>query len=351
MKKTGWAPVGLAPGHSQYIGGRRGGLLSFAEIGVGKAVSSVTDGYGIAIPHVDQPVICMSLPTIISTADAMRAWSVQVARTGQRVALVPTMGALHDGHLALVREARKHADQVVVSVFVNPTQFAPGEDFEAYPRTLDADMAALSGDGCCDVVFAPSAAEMYPEGDNLTWVTVDRMGDHLCGASRPGHFKGVTTIVARLFAIVHPQTAVFGLKDAQQFFILRRMTREMGFGTTLVGLPTVRETDGLALSSRNRYLTAPQRKAAPVLHAALQEASEKAILQGERRASALVQAVRAHLDAEPECRTDYVQLVDTSDLQPVETMQSGHTYLLALAAFFGKARLIDNVLIPIPDES
>lgn len=293
----------------------------------------------------------MSLPTIISTADAMRAWSSQVARTGQRIALVPTMGALHDGHLALVRKAREHADQVVVSVFVNPTQFGPGEDFEAYPRTLDADMAALSGDGCCDVVFAPSAAEMYPEGENLTWVTVDDMGNHLCGASRPGHFKGVTTIVARLFAIVQPQTAVFGLKDAQQFFILRRMTKEMGFGTTLVGLPTVREADGLALSSRNRYLTPQERNAAPVLYEALQEAFERALSGGERNASSLVRGVREHLDAVPECREDYVQLVDTSDLQPVETMHSGRTYLLALAAFFGKARLIDNVLIPVPEEA
>lgn len=257
------------------------------------------------------------------------------------------MGALHAGHLALAREARTRADRVVVSVFVNPTQFGPNEDFEAYPRTLKADLTALAADGCCDAVFAPSASEIYPEGENLTWVTVDRMGDHLCGASRPGHFRGVTTVVARLFAIVEPDVAVFGLKDAQQFFILRRMTREMGFGIEMVGLPTVREQDGLAMSSRNRYLDAAQREAAPALYRALSAARTQVEL-GERRAETLVAAVREALAQVPACRTDYVQLVATSDLQPVESLKSGQQVLLALAAWFGTARLIDNVIIDVP---
>lgn len=289
----------------------------------------------------------MPRPVVLDTADAVRRWSREARRKGGRVALVPTMGALHAGHLALVREARSRADRVVVSVFVNPTQFGPGEDFEAYPRTLESDLAALAGEGCCDAVFAPPASEIYPEGENLTWVTVDRMGDHLCGASRPGHFRGVTTVVARLFAIVEPDVAVFGLKDAQQFFILRRMTREMGFGIEMVGLPTVRETDGLAMSSRNRYLDAAQRNAAPALFRALSAARTR-VEQGERDAHTLVGSVREALERVPECRIDYVQLVATSDLQPVDTMQPGKQVLLALAAWFGTARLIDNVIIDVP---
>lgn len=289
----------------------------------------------------------MSEPVVLETADAVRGWSREARRKGERVALVPTMGALHAGHLALVREARSRADRVVVSVFVNPTQFGPGEDFEAYPRTLESDLAALAGEGCCDAVFAPPAAEVYPEGQNLTWVTVDRMGDHLCGASRPGHFRGVTTVVARLFAIVEPDVAVFGLKDAQQFFILRRMTREMGFGIELVGLPTVRESDGLAMSSRNRYLDAAQRDAAPALYRALSAARTRAE-QGDRDAEALVSLVRKDLERVPECRIDYVQLVSTSDLQPVSRLIAGQSVLLALAAWFGTARLIDNVIIELP---
>lgn len=263
------------------------------------------------------------------------------------MALVPTMGALHAGHLALVREARTRADHVVVSVFVNPTQFGPGEDFEAYPRTLESDLAALSAEGCCDAVFAPPASEIYPEGENLTWVTVDRMGDHLCGASRPGHFRGVTTVVARLFAIVEPDVAVFGLKDAQQFFILRRMSREMGFGVELVGLPTVRESDGLAMSSRNRYLDAAQRAAAPALYRALSAARTR-VSDGERRSEALVRGVQEALEAVPECRIDYIQLVAASDLQPVSELVPGKQGLLALAAWFGSARLIDNVILDVP---
>ena len=264
------------------------------------------------------------------------------------MALVPTMGALHEGHLALVREARRTADRVVVSIFVNPTQFGPGEDYDAYPRTLEADLAALTENGGCDAVFAPSASEIYPLGQNLAWVHVDRMGDYLCGASRPGHFRGVTTVVSRLFAIVEPDAAVFGLKDAQQFFILKRMTREMGFPVDIVGLPAVREADGLAMSSRNRYLDAAQREAAPALFRALSAAKERVLKEGERNAGLLVGGVTQDLEGVPECRIDYIQLVDTTDLQPVSDLHPGGQVLLALAAWFGRARLIDNVILDVP---
>ena len=293
-------------------------------------------------------IIPMSVPEVIVGAEAMRAWTRRQHASGRRVALVPTMGALHEGHLALVKKAAEIADRVAVSIFVNPTQFGPGEDFDAYPRTLDEDRAHLEGQGCCDVVFAPAVSEMYPLGANLTWVSVDGMGDHLCGSSRPGHFRGVTTVVSRLFAIIQPDVAVFGLKDAQQFFILRRMTREMGFGTELVGLPTVREEDGLALSSRNRYLTPAERAAAPVLRRALLEAEASIVTGGQRRAASVVSLVRSRLAAVSECREDYVQLVDTDTLQPVSDLLPGSRVLIALAAFFGKARLIDNVLVDVP---
>jgi len=277
----------------------------------------------------------------------MRSWTRKERSQGARIALVPTMGALHDGHLTLVREAAKEGDRVITSIFVNPTQFGPGEDFEAYPRTLDDDVAKLTGTDSCDVVFAPSVTDMYPLGANRTWVTVDGMGDHLCGSARPGHFKGVTTIVARLFTACEPDVAVFGMKDAQQFFILQRMTREMGFGVTLKGIPTVREPDGLAMSSRNRYLTADERAAAPILQQLLQEA-RKDVERGVVDSARLTGQIVSRLEAEPLCRVDYVQVVDTDDLQPVNHLESGSRVLLAVAAFFGSARLIDNVILDVP---
>ena len=289
----------------------------------------------------------MTKPQIITDASSMRAWTRDERSQGHRVGLVPTMGALHEGHLTLAREGAKDSDRVIVSIFVNPTQFGPGEDYEAYPRTLEADVEKLASTGAVDVVFAPSVEEIYPLGANLTWVTVDRMGDHLCGASRPCHFNGVTTIVTLLFAICDPDQAVFGLKDAQQFFILKRMTAEMGFGVSLKGVHTVRESDGLAMSSRNRYLSPEERAAAPVLYAALQEARDLIKERSMRDVAAIVDRVRNRIGAEPLCRIDYVQLVDTQSLQPLEELTSGASVLLALAAFFGSARLIDNVIVDV----
>lgn len=279
-----------------------------------------------------------------AAADAARA-------AGRRLALVPTMGALHDGHLALVEAARERAEHVTVSVFVNPTQFGPGEDFEAYPRTLDADLDALAEAGGVDVVFAPSAAEMYPFGlPPYATVSVRDLDRHLCGAHRPGHFEGVTSVVTKLYLACRPHVAVFGQKDAQQLSILRRMTAEMGFGIEVVGHPIVREPDGLALSSRNRYLSPEERAQAVVLRQAL-VAVETAVERGERGAYALRQLLAREIATAPLARLQYAEVVDADTLQPVETLAedgpSGGRYLAAVAAFFGDTRLIDNTTLRV----
>lgn len=284
-----------------------------------------------------------------ASADAARC-------AGRRLALVPTMGALHDGHLALVRAAREAVGpegHVTVSIFVNPTQFGPGEDFEAYPRTLDADREKLLASGAADAVFAPEAREMYPFGlPPLATVQVGEMGDYLCGASRPGHFDGVTSVVTRLYLACRPNVAVFGQKDAQQLAILRRMTRELGFGIEIVGHPIVRENDGLALSSRNRYLSPGERAQATVLSRALFAASHAAG-QGERSADALRALMREQIGQAPLARIDYAEIVDADTLRPATTLDpegaSGGRYLAAVAVFVGDTRLIDNVLIGIGD--
>ena len=285
-------------------------------------------------------------------ADAARA-------AGRRLALVPTMGALHAGHLALVRDARRRVGpdgHVSVSVFVNPTQFAPGEDFEAYPRTLDADTAALAGlgPGVVDAVFAPTAPEMYPFGlPPYATVAVRDLDRHLCGAFRPGHFAGVASVVAKLFLACRPHVAVFGEKDAQQLAILRRMAAEMGFGVEVAGHPIVREPDGLALSSRNRYLSESERAEALVLSGAV-FAARDAAARGETSAALLVAAMTDAVAAEPGVRLQYAELVDAETLQPVETLSKGGPsagrYLAAVAAFVGTTRLIDNVTIGTGDE-
>lgn len=273
----------------------------------------------------------------------MSKWTLGNRTAGQSVALVPTMGALHDGHLHLVEVAAREADRVVVSIFVNPTQFGPGEDYEAYPRSLDADLKALQSHGMAHAVFAPSVADMYPSRPNETWVTVDGLDDWLCGRSRPGHFKGVTTVVARLFARVMPDVAIFGMKDAQQFFILRRMAADMGFPVRLVGVPTVRAADGLAMSSRNAYLTAAERIDAPRLFRAVSVAKDL-LETGERRPALLEAAMR---DVLGDVDIDYACVVDTESLQPVAELVSGMQILAAVAVRYGRARLIDNVVVEV----
>ena len=287
----------------------------------------------------------------------MQAHAGAARCAGRRLALVPTMGALHDGHLALVRAARSAVGvegHVTVSVFVNPTQFAPGEDYEEYPRTLDADREALAASGAAvDAVFAPEAQEMYPFGlPPLATVQVGEMGQYLCGASRPGHFDGVTSVVTRLFLACRPDVAVFGEKDAQQLAILRRMTRELGFGIEIASHPIVREADGLALSSRNRYLAPEARAQAAVLSRALFAATHAAG-QGERSADALRALMRETISAAPLARIDYAEIVDADTLRPATTLDpegaSGGRYLAAVAASVGGTRLIDNVLLGIGD--
>jgi len=272
-------------------------------------------------------------------ADAARA-------DGRRLALVPTMGALHAGHLALVDEARRRGDHLTVSLFVNPTQFGPAEDFAAYPRTEEADMAALEAAGGADVLFAPAPAEVYPFGlPPLTTVRVDRLGDHLCGPFRPGHFEGVATVVAKLFLACRPHVAVFGQKDAQQLAIVRRMTVELGFGIEIAGVPTVREPDGLALSSRNRYLAPAQRAEAVAMRRAL-DAAEIAVAARERDAGAIVEAMRVEVAKAAGAALQYAEVVEAESLQPVERLAPGR-YLAALAVLFGTTRLIDNTQLEV----
>ena len=257
------------------------------------------------------------------------------------IGLVPTMGALHEGHLSLVREARRMCDVVVVSVFVNPTQFGPNEDFQHYPRDLTKDTTLLT-DLNVDYIFAPSMEEIYPKGFS-TYIKVEGLSDQLEGASRPGHFRGVATVVTILFNIVRPDFAFFGQKDAQQTLIVKRLTRDLAFDTEIVILPTVREESGLALSSRNAYLDEDERRAAAVLYRALRTAKE-AYKTGERNASRLADWVRSTVDAEPRARLDYVSVADADTLEKLEKLDD-RPVLIALAVHVGKTRLIDNMVL------
>jgi len=276
----------------------------------------------------------------------MLAWADAERVAGRRIALVPTMGALHDGHLALVAEARRRAERVVVSVFVNPIQFERRDDFEQYPRPLDDDLRICAG-ARVDAVYAPSAAAMYPEGFQSA-VEVARLTEPLCGAARPGHFRGVTTVVTKLFHAVRPDVAVFGEKDYQQLAVIRRMTADLDFGIEIVGVATVREPDGLALSSRNRRLGADDRAAARCVPRAL-DAAAAVVRAGERRAAAVVARATAVIGAEGRARLEYAELRDPETL--AEVTEVAGPALLALAVWVGGVRLIDNrMLVPEGDD-
>lgn len=264
----------------------------------------------------------------------------RMATRGKRLGLVPTMGALHEGHLSLVRAAREKSDIVAVSIFVNPTQFGPNEDFAKYPRNLESDSKMLEGEHV-DIVFAPSVDEMYP-ADAITWVTVEAMSDRLCGKSRPGHFRGVTTIVAKLFNIVEPDIAFFGQKDAAQVAIIRRMVRDLNMPVEIGVGAIVRESDGLALSSRNAYLDPQERKSALVLHRSLKSA-QQLFERGERNSEKLIAAGKQEFANLPNARLDYFEIVDPDSLEPLATISN--RALIAVAAFIGKTRLIDNVIV------
>ena len=275
------------------------------------------------------------IPRMMSVVRDLRA-------EGSRVGLVPTMGALHEGHLSLMARAREMCDIVVASVFVNPAQFSPGEDFERYPRDLarDAELAFTKG---VDFIFAPSPEDMYPK-DFVTYVTVSGLSDKLEGASRPGHFRGVTTVVNKLFNIVQPNFAFFGRKDAQQVLIIKRLVRDLAMDVEIVVGPIVREEDGLALSSRNVYLSTNERQAATVLRRALEKA-RTLYNGGESDAGRLLSAIRAVVEAEPLARLDYVAITDTRRLDPVAIISNDEPTLISMAGFFGKTRLIDNIVL------
>jgi pantoate--beta-alanine ligase len=277
---------------------------------------------------------------VIESPSAMTEWSRQVRLQQQRIGLVPTMGYLHEGHLSLIRLAKKNSDRVVVSIFVNPTQFAPGEDFERYPRDFDHDREACRQEEV-DIIFYPAADDMY-KASHHTLVSTGALAAKLCGASRPTHFQGVTTIVAKLFNIVQPDVAVFGQKDAQQSLIIRRMVADLNFPLQIIVAPIVREEDGLAMSSRNKYLTGEQRQEARVMYRSLQQAGQL-IQAGEREAGQVRQNMLAILERARGMRLDYLAIVDFDNLEPVEKI-TPHT-LIALAAYFGTTRLIDNILI------
>ncbi|HEU5308493.1 MAG TPA: pantoate--beta-alanine ligase [Acidimicrobiia bacterium] len=280
--------------------------------------------------------------TLTTVAEVRAACDAARAR-GDHVGFVPTMGFFHEGHRSLMRAARADNDVVVVSLFVNPTQFGPHEDLGAYPRDPEGDHAVAEAEGV-DVLFVPTVDEMYPAGARTT-VHVAGLTEGLCGASRPGHFDGVTTVVAKLFSIVGPSRAYFGRKDAQQLAVIRRMASDLDLPVDVVGCPLVREHDGLARSSRNVYLDADDRQAATILSGALFMASE-AVVRGQRDAAAIRQLVVDMVAHAPAVRLDYVEVVDAATLEPVAQITTDT--LVALAAFVGKARLIDNVTITFP---
>jgi pantoate--beta-alanine ligase len=279
---------------------------------------------------------------IIETIEKTRKIIVKAKAAGKKIGFVPTMGALHEGHFSLIKAAKKQTDFVVVSIFVNPAQFGPGEDIDKYPRPFDEDVKACSNLGV-DVVFAPTVVQMYPE-KNLTWVNVEKLSEPLCGKSRPEHFRGVATVCAKLFNIVQPDLAFFGQKDAQQVIVVRRMAADLNMPLKIVVCPIVREKDGLAMSSRNKYLSAKERKDAALLYAALQEA-ELFIKAGVRKSSELKKEMEKILNISKQIKIDYISIVDAQTLD--ELKEAKGKVLIALAVKLGAARLIDNIILDV----
>ncbi len=279
---------------------------------------------------------------VLETIAEMQAWSDAARRAGHRIGFVPTMGFLHDGHAQLMREAAKACDRVVVSIFVNPTQFGPTEDFDKYPRNPEGDRALCTREGVA-AVFFPSVAEMYPAGAQ-TWVDVSELSQDHCGADRPGHFRGVATVVTKLFHAVRPDMAFFGEKDFQQLAVIRQLERDLNFGIRIVGVPTVREADGLALSSRNKYLSPGERDRALALSRGLREA-EAAVARGLRTAEELIGIV-LHRLSEVDAQVDYVHLVDPRSLARIGVLEE--TAVMLVAARIGTTRLIDNLTLVAP---
>jgi pantoate--beta-alanine ligase len=277
---------------------------------------------------------------VISSTAKMHAWAEAIRGAGKRIAFVPTMGFLHEGHLVLMREGKKRCEQLAVSIFVNPTQFGVGEDLDKYPRDMEGDQAKCLQEGV-NVIFAPSALEMYPPLYQ-TFVDVEKVTQHLCGLSRPTHFRGVTTVVAKLFNLVKPHVAVFGEKDYQQLVTIRRMVKDLDFDLEIIGIPTVREPDGLAMSSRNKYLTPEQRTQALCLQASLHKA-QALCQQGVRDSRSLIREAEKIISAQPSATIDYIKLCHPETLEDLDSIAT--EALMALAVRIGATRLIDNRIL------
>lgn len=280
---------------------------------------------------------------VFNSVKAMQDWCGDQKKQGKSIGLVPTMGYLHEGHLSLVRAARRDCDIVVVSIFVNPIQFGQGEDYETYPRELERDSALLVKENA-DAIFAPEVKDMYPVGYDTFVEVFGGITAKMCGASRPGHFKGVTTVVSKLFHICRPDRAYFGQKDAQQLLIIKKMVRELNFPLEVVRMPIVRESDGLAMSSRNVYLNEEERRQALVLSQALKMA-ENDIKNGERNIKKIRQKIKDMIETRPLAAIDYIEISNGQDLSEIEEIQG--EVLIALAVKFGKTRLIDNLLVEV----
>jgi pantoate--beta-alanine ligase len=276
-----------------------------------------------------------SIPRITTLVKMLR-------KEAKAIGFVPTMGYLHEGHLSLVKAAKKHTDVVVMSIFVNPMQFGPKEDFEKYPRDFKRD-EQMASDAGVDIIFYPSVKDMYPEGYS-TYVTVEGLTDTLCGASRPAHFRGVTTVVAKLLNIVKPDVAYFGQKDAQQAIVIKKMAQDLNMDVEVKVMPIVRERDGLAMSSRNSYLSEDERRDALILYQALKKA-ESLVSDGERSSKKIVKAMKDMISAKPSVRLDYVSVVDTKSLKEVDMISK--EALVAIAAQVGRTRLIDNAIVKV----
>lgn len=280
---------------------------------------------------------------VFNNVREIQEWSLQNKKQGKQIGLVPTMGYLHEGHLSLVREARKKCDIVIVSIFVNPIQFGVNEDLDDYPRDIERDRALLEKENV-DAIFVPAVKEMYPQGYSTYVEAYGEITMKLCGAARPGHFKGVTTVVSKLFNICLPDKAFFGQKDAQQALIVEKMVRELNFPLEIVRVPIVREHGGLAMSSRNVYLDGEQRQEALVLNRALKKA-EETIRGGERDVEKIKLQIREMIEAQPQARIDYIEIYNASDLEDIKKI-SGQV-LIALAVKFGSTRLIDNLIVEV----
>jgi len=282
---------------------------------------------------------------VVKATESVRILVKAARSENKKIGLVPTMGALHIGHISLIEKAVKECDFVVVSIFVNPTQFGPGEDFEKYPRPLEADLKICEKAGV-DVVFAPTPEQMYPS-ENITWVNVEKLTETLCGRSRPGHFRGVTTVCAKLFNIVAPDIAFFGQKDAQQVIVIKRMVADLNMPLKIDVCPTVREPNGLAVSSRNQYLTDQQKQHAAFIYKSLQKCNEM-IKAGTEDAGVIISEMKKLLEQVPSIEIEYVSIVDSQTLQPIDRIVG--KILAAVAVRIGPARLIDNILVDTRQE-